>query len=302
VATTFQIKYSTVCAIYNRFLRTGLINNAPRGGYKPRTLTPENRAVIQGWLDEDCQLKLKDLKRKLEDELEVVASVETVRRAVDDFNYSIKLVRATGAAADTEERWQQRVVYSQWFVNSPWNQERVVFVDENVFNLSVRRSRGWARRGSTPRIIVPSLRTRNISVMAAIGFDGLIHYRVLDGNGNRERFLDFLTDLYPVLQPDTVLVMDNSSIHKGPVMHAHVHEAGFTVRYLPAYSPYFNPIENFLQQWKTVVRNQGARTEPELMAAIHTLRDHVTPQQCHNCFDHVNNNCIACITGERDLH
>lgn len=300
-AETFKVKYSTLCTIYQRFLDTGLTDKAQRGGYRPKVLTPENRAIIQGWLDEDCQLRLKDLKRKLQDDLEVDVSTETIRRAIRDFNYSIKLVRTIAAAADTEEIWQERLVYSQWFLTSPWNQERVIFLDEAGFKLTMKRSRGWAARGDTPRVVVPALRTRNITVMAAIGYSGIPHYKILDGNGNRERFLEFLTELYPTLLPNTILVMDNVPFHKGPVINAHVQAAGFVIRFLPGYSPYFNPIENFFHQWKTIVRDQEPNTEAELMAAINSVRDHVTPLQCHNYFDHVNANCVQCMAGVREL-
>ncbi len=46
-----------------------------------------------------------------------------------------------------------------------------------------------------------------------------------------------------MLRPGDVAVMDNLSSHKGTRVVAGIETVGAVVRYLPPYSPDFNPIE-----------------------------------------------------------
>lgn len=50
--------------------------------------------------------------------------------------------------------------------------------------------------------------------------------------------------LAATLQPDDVVVMDNLSSHKTQGVQEAVEAVGASVRYLPPYSPDFNPIES----------------------------------------------------------
>ncbi|MBY4640275.1 transposase [Gluconacetobacter entanii] len=72
--------------------------------------------------------------------------------------------------------------------------------------------------------------------------------------------------------------MDNPGSHKGPDVQAAIEAAGATVRYLPPYSPDFNPIE------KAHLRKAAERTRDALWDRIGTLIDQVSPTECANFF------------------
>ena len=55
----------------------------------------------------------------------------------------------------------------------------------------MRCSHGHAASGVTPNIQAARIRSRNITVIAAMTTTGIVHYSILDGNGTRERFLHF---------------------------------------------------------------------------------------------------------------
>ncbi len=60
-----------------------------------------------------------------------------------------------------------------------------------------------------------------------------------------EAFLVYLRRvLVPTLRPGDVVVMDNLPAHKVAGVRDIIEAAGASLRYLPAYSPDFNPIEN----------------------------------------------------------
>jgi len=61
-----------------------------------------------------------------------------------------------------------------------------------------------------------------------------------------------------------------------------IEQAGATVRYLPAYSPYLNPIEQAFAKLKAALRKAAARTFDTLIKAIANALDTFTPEECAN--------------------
>ena len=78
--------------------------------------------------------------------------------------------------------------------------------------------------------------------------------------------------------------MDNLSSHKGPNVQAMIEAVGAELRYLPPYSPGFNPIENAFARLKAHLRKAPERTIPGLWSAIGRIIDLFTPAECANYF------------------
>jgi hypothetical protein len=73
--------------------------------------------------------------------------------------------------------------------------------------------------------------------------------------------------------------MDNLPAHKVHGVRQAIEAAGVSLRYLPPYSPDFNPIEMAFATLKAALRAAEARTVPDLW--LDALR-RFTPQQCAN--------------------
>ena len=76
--------------------------------------------------------------------------------------------------------------------------------------------------------------------------------------------------------------MDNLASHKVAGIRAAIEAAGAELRYLPPYSPDFNPIEQFFAKLKALLRKAAARTVDALIAAIAEILATVSPQECTN--------------------
>jgi transposase len=62
------------------------------------------------------------------------------------------------------------------------------------------------------------------------------------------------------LREGDVVVMDNLASHKVAGVKEAIERAGATLRYLPAYSPDLNPIEQAFVKLKAALRKAAART------------------------------------------
>ena len=108
---------------------------------------------------------------------------------------------------------------------------------------------------------------------------------VLDGPMNGEAFLAYVEQvLAPALRPGDVVVMDNLPAHRCAGVRPAIEATGARLRYLPPYSPDFNPIENAFAKLKALLRKAAARTIDDLWDAIRDALPQFTPQECANYF------------------
>lgn len=130
-------------------------------------------------------------------------------------------------------------------------------------------------------------------MLPALSLDGILHLRVQNHPFNGDEFQEFIEELLDRMQPwprpNSVLVMDNASIHKVPgirevvearyVIFLHpcnslisIHDSGMRLVYLPTYSPDFNPIEEGFSAIKATLR----RYRNYALAGIGNVRDLIT--------------------------
>ena len=108
---------------------------------------------------------------------------------------------------------------------------------------------------------------------------------VLDGPMNAEAFQAYVEQvLVPTLRPGDTVVMDNLAAHKGVAVRTMIDAAGVTLRYLPPYSPDFNPIENAFAKPKAALRKAAARTIDDLWNAIRNALPTFSQRECENYF------------------
>ena len=106
---------------------------------------------------------------------------------------------------------------------------------------------------------------------------------VLDGAMHGAAFLAYVEQvLVPTLKPGEIVVMDNLPAHKPIAVRAAIEVAGAELRFLPPYSPDFNPIEMAFSKLKAFLKKTAARTVDDLWDAIAQGIDTFTPTECRN--------------------
>ena len=80
--------------------------------------------------------------------------------------------------------------------------------------------------------------------------------------------------------------MDNLPAHKVAGVRENIEATGAYLRYLPPYSPDFNPIEMAFAKLKAFLRRVAARSIPELWAAVSLAINRFRPKECENLFAH----------------
>ncbi|KAI5151009.1 hypothetical protein ENBRE01_1836 [Enteropsectra breve] len=171
------------------------------------------------------------------------------------------------------------------------NDSRIYFIDEVGFSVSMRTKSGRSLRDTTPVYVVPQLRSRNISICAAINKDQIVGYKANVKANKGESFKEFviepIDDLISNGMYSGVFVMDNALIHKIEAIGTYAQEHGFDIVFLLPYSPFLNPIENLFSMWKQAVRSANSETEEELMANIITAASYISTEDRNNYYRHM---------------
>ena len=90
--------------------------------------------------------------------------------------------------------------------------------------------------------------------------------------------------LVPELNKGEAVIMDNLPAHKVGAIRTMSEDAGARLRYLPPYSPDFNPIEVVFSKLKAMLRKASARTINELWLVIAEGIEKFPAKDCRNYF------------------
>jgi transposase len=149
------------------------------------------------------------------------------------------------------------------------------------------RLRGRAPRGQRLVMSAPHGHWQTTTMISSVRLDGTSACMTIDGATNTEVFQAYVREiLVPTLRPGDIVVMDNLGAHKNEATLALITAAGAQTRFLPAYSPDFNPIEKMWSKVKAFLRAAEARTHPALLKAIAEALAAVTANDTKGWFAH----------------
>ncbi|CAM4714342.1 unnamed protein product [Leuciscus chuanchicus] len=187
----------------------------------------------------------------------------------------------------------------------------LVFVDEAGFNLAKGRRRGRNIIGHRATVDVPGQRGANITMCAAISERGVATHIPSLGPYNTQKLLNFLDHLYTDLIPENergeegpqlphyVIVWDNVNFHRGPRIRTwFTTHPRMLMEFLPPYSPFLNPIEEFFSAWRWRVYEHQAQDQRALLHAMDAACEDITGDQCRGWLRHSRRFFPRCIARE----
>jgi transposase len=167
----------------------------------------------------------------------------------------------------------------------------IVFADESGFLLIPNVVRTWAPQGQTPIHRHRQGRRDKISVISGISVSprqhrlGLYYLLFYDNIGQQELCI-FLRELLRHLRGPLVVLLDNSSTHKGePIEQLLGQHRRLRIEHFPSYAPQLNPDEGVWSLAKRELANSCPNDVNELMedvlGSIEAIRD--SPEKLRAC-------------------
>lgn len=300
----------------------GRTSKRQRGGNHKSVISDEVKQHIIATQDGDAALRLSDLAHSVESELHTTPpSLKSIARILHDDHFTTKNMQQYATDRNSTATKQKRV---RWCtdVGPTLRAGSTTFIDETPFSFCIMRTRGRSRQGQPALGVVPAIRGRNHTVIAAISRTrGLLHYeikitepeqqflqkrsrkkvRTAPRGVDRDRFREFLIHLFalPTLNASTrfTILLDNARIHKGDIEET-IFQAGHVQQFLPPWSPELNPIEYIFAKWKLAYRVHYPATYDAVDPAIRESAQSIMPADCQRCFAHTQSLYPACVAME----
>jgi len=164
---------------------------------------------------------------------------------------------------------------------------RLVFIDETAVTTKMVRHYGRSPCGERLVASVPHGHWKTLTLVAALRIDRMTAPYAIDGAMDGPSFLAYVEQvLAPTLHKGDIVFMDNLRTHKIVGVREAIEGIGATLRYLPAYSPDLNPIEQAFSKLKAALRKGAARTVNALLKLVGKLVKSFAPEECANYFRH----------------
>lgn len=147
------------------------------------------------------------------------------------------------------------------------------------------RLRGRSHHGSRLFAFAPHGHWCTTTMISSVRLNGSTAAMEIDGATDSPVFRAYVRHiLVPTLFPGDIVIMDNLRAHYDSEAIALIEAQGAAVRFLPPYSPDFNPIEKMWSKIKNLLRGFSARTQQELSEAITHAFQAVTPEDVQGWF------------------
>ncbi|XP_037919380.1 uncharacterized protein LOC119656819 [Hermetia illucens] len=284
-ATAANIKYETARSILRQYKKNQCaLVEQKRGGCRQKKLTDELLTQLETCVESSPSISINEIRHQLSLKGFRV-SMSTVNNGLAKLGITLKLAHFELDRVNDPHTIELRKDYAvELSRRCQQTRQKTIFIDECGFNLHLRRHHTQAR------VVLPTVRGRNVTLIAAMTSDEIIHHKILTNETcNGERFYCFIRELVDKLDPswqEALVIMDKAKIHQEREVAEIIHTAGLLILFLPPYSPMLNPIEKVFSKIKGYARKGLADVSRE-----HTLQDliqlgigNVSSEDCSNFY------------------
>jgi transposase len=126
------------------------------------------------------------------------------------------------------------------------NPDLIVYVDESGIDNNENVLCGYSLRGTRCYGEKPGHKTTRISIIGGLCKGVFIAPMTLEGSVNTAIMQAWVDQvLVPILKPGQIIIWDNASFHKSPMLKKSIESAGCDLWFLPTYAPDLNLIEHY---------------------------------------------------------
>ncbi len=287
VATNLNVDKATVWRIVKLFNETGQVNKRayPREQAFRKPTAPLELTILHLVLGQPG-IYLREIQAELLEATGADVSATSICRFLSRTGFTRQRMKYAALQRDKQLRSQ--------FVSdvSIYNPDMLIFLDESGSDKrDCLRKYGYSLRGKPPICHNLLSRGEHVSVIAFLSTEGVLDCQVVHGSVNGDVFYDLVEKvLLPHLMPfdgnnpNSVVILDNCSIHHVDDVVDMIHEVGALVHFLPPYSPDYNPIESMFSKLKTEMKaiDYQFESSTNIETILLTALSSITRQDCLN--------------------
>lgn len=245
LARIYKKHPTTIAGWIKKYEQEGMFDRKERSRVFKRFGVAERQWIIELY-NKRPVLLLDEARDLFQREFKKTISAASINRILHDEGYSWKVLERRAI--------QLRFSDIQRFFNElssiVWDLHALVFLDEVSFdNRGMLRTKGYAPVGKKLIYRGEFVRRPRCSLLSFLGYDGVLETFSTEGTFTRAKFFDcirkFATNGSVQTHPGkySVWIMDGARIHCHKSIIDYLRSLGIIVLFLPAYAPFYNPIE-----------------------------------------------------------
>lgn len=245
IVKIYQVDRDTVSSWVRKWEQNGIesLYDKPRCG-RPSKLTLEEKALAQQYIKEEPRC-LKQVVERLSQKTAKRLSISSLKRLAKKARLRWKRVRKSlKSLRDPEEFAQCQRELEALQKHEDQGELDLYYFDESGFTLDPYIPYAWQAAGSV--IEIPALKESRINVLGLMNRKNDLYPYVFEQSINTSVVVACLNDFCKNIKRKTVVVMDNSSIHRSEEFEgcmARWKKKGLIIKYLIPYAPELNLIE-----------------------------------------------------------
>lgn len=233
-------------------------------------------------LTNDKLTTCKEIVKSIFDTFSISISRQLVHVIVKSLGFSFKRTRQRGYSLKKKEL-EKTFLFN--FRDSLARNVNIVSIDESGFDCRKSSVYGYSQKGQ-PCIIEYNTcsQRKRISLLMAIFDDGSHQYELVTDNVSSFRYAEFIKRLN--VHKNSILLMDNASIHKSVIIKEVIESKGCKAMFVPPYSPEYNPIENIFGIIKTQFYRACLKSKYSEALILECIKNSISETKIKNAFNH----------------
>ena len=269
IAANLNVDSSTVSRTVQLFRRTGHVSKKSYDTSNlPRDLTDTVQLIILQIVLERPGILLHEIQAEIDHTTGTHLAPSTICHFLHNSGFSRQRMRIVATQRDDS----LRAMFASEV--SIYNADMFIFLDETgTDRRNVLRRYAYSWRGMpavSHRLLVRGQRLSSLAIMST---SGVLDCHIVEGTVDGDIFYEFVqNNLLPHMMPfdgvnpNSVLVLDNASIHHVDGIMSMVESVGALVLFLPPYSPDYNPIEELFSKLKAMIKHFETEQEMQEMS------------------------------------
>ena len=274
IAKLFFVDEDTVRSWVRKWDEQKEVQDAPRSGATSK-ITEEMEKEISDMVEENDPQKhgrhatswdCHELRLWMKEKYDIEISDEQLRRILQRNEFRWRKLNYKFIQADEEKRTDFIEGFNEF--HDDISETTLIFQDEMASKLHPNQGHIWTREVK-PFIDTECSHDKNYIVGGVSPITG-VTYTVVDEKFNSAIFIQFLRLLLARINGDITLVLDNHPSHHSKMTQEFLKDKSrLNLLFLPAYSPDFNPKENFWNYIrKKFLNNKVFKTTKEMAIAV----------------------------------
>ena len=288
IAQNLNVAVGTAYNTFKVFERTGSVEaKKPRKRPELCKLDYHHQLYVVTLVLDQPNLYLGEICSTIKEITNIQVSPSTLCKLLARYGLTRKKIQYVAA--------QRRLEYRGHFIAtiSAFSKEMLVWVDETGCDKrDLLRKYGYSFCGQRAVCQKLLVRGKRVSAIAAMSWnEGILDVDLTSESVNGDAFYDFvcgtlIPNMHPYdgQSPNSVVVMDNCSIHHIDRVQQLLDNAGIIVIYLPPYSPDLNPIESAFSYVKLYLKQHDDVIDifPNITPLVKSGFDSISTEICQS--------------------